>query len=161
MYKCTRLKAIRQPHTLENRYLEVERSEIMRAKREGKLAAMMQVMLYHMPGDPLTREFVWPAPSLASKDIIQIFRRPALQALLPGAKCYFQAAPVRQRTARRLHTPIGRWLRRLDHLLPSWYTTNQRVCVRYAGLAGQLSGDILSSSCSAVRGSMARTRCSW
>ena len=64
----------------------------MRAKREGKLAAMMQVVLDHMPDDPLTREFVWLAPALASKDILQIFRRPALQALLPGAKCHFQAA---------------------------------------------------------------------
>src|SRR5438876_447206 len=70
--------------------LKVGCGEIMCAKREGKLTAVMQIVLNHMPDDPLTREFVWPAPALASKDIFQIFRCPALQTLLPGTKCHFQ-----------------------------------------------------------------------
>jgi hypothetical protein len=43
---------------LPNRYLEVGRSEMMRAKREGEHAAVMQVVLDHMPDDPLTRKFI-------------------------------------------------------------------------------------------------------
>src|SRR5439155_2482393 len=77
---------------LPDTYLKVGCSKIMRAKREGKLAAVMQVVLDHMPDDPLTRKFVWLASALTSKDIFQIFWRPALQALLPGVKCHFQAA---------------------------------------------------------------------
>jgi hypothetical protein len=50
---------------LPNRCLEVGRSEMMRAKREGEHAAVMQVVLDHMPDDPLTRKFV----RLAPKDI--------------------------------------------------------------------------------------------
>src|SRR3989440_10470931 len=71
----------------------------MHTKGEGEFAAVVQVVLDHMPDDPLAREFVWLAPALASKDIVQVFRRPALQALLPGAKGHFQAA----------HQFGGRW----------------------------------------------------
>ncbi len=38
------------------------RSEMMRAKREGEHAAVIQVVLDHMPDDPLTRKFVRLAP---------------------------------------------------------------------------------------------------
>jgi len=54
---------------LPNRCLEVGRSEMIRAKREGELAAVMQVVLHYMPDDPLTRKFVRLASALAPKDI--------------------------------------------------------------------------------------------
>ncbi len=40
-------------HLLPNRCLEVGRSEMLRAKREAELAAVMKVVLDHMPDDPL------------------------------------------------------------------------------------------------------------
>jgi hypothetical protein len=41
----------------------------MCTKREGEFTSVMQVVLDHMPDDPLTREFVGRALVLASKDI--------------------------------------------------------------------------------------------
>src|SRR5438132_14033203 len=71
----------------------------MGTEREGEFAAVVQVVLDHVPGHPLAREFVWLAIVLAPENIVHIFRRPTLQTVLPSARCDLQA----------MHKFGGRW----------------------------------------------------
>ena len=62
--------------------LQIRCGQSVYAKRERDLASVMQVMLDHMPDDPLAREGILFALPRPAKDVIQVGRSIAGQAFL-------------------------------------------------------------------------------
>src|SRR5258708_40229581 len=86
----------------------------------------MQVVLDHMPDHPLAREFVWLAPALASKDIVQVFRRPAGESVLDHLPGGFKSGDQFSSTPRRSVglIPVVHWSNRCitfahEHMKPA------------------------------------------